>query len=83
MFNKIKNYNLIEPKYQKNNSSDINTLIILNNYKIIDDAIIIKAINLLKNNAAPGHDNITPKILKENFLSYLMPLLHILNSSIS
>lgn len=78
MSNKIKNY-LIEPKHQKNHSSNYS----LNNYKIIHDATIIKIINSLKNNTARGHDNVTPEIIKNNSLSLVIPLLHILNSSIS
>lgn len=60
MFNKIKNHNLIEPKPQINNYSSINTLITLNDCKIIDNATVINVINSLKN-------NITPEIQKKLF----------------
>lgn len=47
----------------------------------VSDEEILSIINNLKNNTAPGLDNISTKVIKENKISIVTPLKHIINLS--
>ena len=70
MANKIKKKN-----YRFLNKRISNSLF----FNPITENELISAINSLKTKASPADDNIPPKLLKDNHIYLLKPLLHLIN----